>query len=65
VENIVGYLKEKIKLIREFKRTHNAYYFLKLLVCWYRFKRFESSNYSEGNGKSPLELCHVKEYPLD
>jgi len=65
VENVVGQLKEKIKLTRGFKKTHNAYYFLKLLACWYRFKRFESSNYPERNGKSPLELCHAKQYPLD
>jgi hypothetical protein len=59
-EGIVGQLKERIKLLRGFKRLPNAFYLTKLLVVWYRFKKFNSSGIKEYNGHSPITLTGAK-----
>lgn len=64
-ENIIGQLGIKLDLMRGFESYETAYGYLKLLVMWYRFKRFSSSRTKENNGKSPLELAGVNIADLD
>jgi len=64
-ENVIGQLGIKLDLMRRFESYESAYGYLKLLVMWYRFKRFSSSRTKENNGKSPLELAGVDIADLD
>lgn len=64
-ENVIGQLGIKLDLMRRFESDETAYGYLKLLVMWYRFKRFSSSRTKENNGKSPLELAGVNIGDLD
>lgn len=64
-ENVIGQLGIKLSLMRGFESYETAYGYLKLLVMWYRFKRFSSSRTKENNGKSPLELAGVNTADID
>lgn len=64
-ENVIGQLGIKLDLMRGFESPETAYEYLKLLVMWYRFKRFSSSRTKQNNGKSPLELAGVNITDLD
>jgi hypothetical protein len=64
-ENVIGQLGIKLDLMQSFESLETAYGYLKLLVMWYRFKRFSSSRTKENNGKSPLELAGVNIADLD
>ena len=65
VENIIKELDRKLLQMSGFKNPQNAYHFLKLWFCAYRFRPFTSSNYSHRNGRSPLSLARVKTSGLD
>lgn len=64
-ENVIGQLSVKLDLMHGFESLETAYGYLKLLVTWYRFKRFTSSRTKENNGKSPLELAGINIANLD
>ena len=64
-ENVIGQLGIKLSLMRRFESYETAYGYLKLLVMWYRFKRFSCSRTKENNGKSPLELAKVDTTDID
>lgn len=64
-ENVIGQLGVKLDLMRGFESYETAYGYLKLLVMWYRLKRFSSSRIKKNNGKSPLELGGVDIANLD
>lgn len=64
-ENVIGQLSTKLGLMQHFESYETAYGYLKLLVVWYRFKRFSSCRTKENNGKSPLELTGVNITDLD
>ena len=64
-ENIVKKLNCKLKLTNGFKNKQNAKNFLKLWAAYYRFEPFTSSKYGYRNGKSPINLAHVKTHNPD
>ena len=59
VENIIRQLNRKLIQMHGFKNWDNAYGFLKLWFCAYRFRPFVSSRYPHRNGLSPLSLAGV------
>jgi transposase-like protein len=65
VENIIKNLDRKLFQMSGFKNPQNAYHFLKLWFCAYRFRPFTSSNYAHRNGHSPLSLARVKTSKID
>ncbi|MFQ6072446.1 MAG: transposase [Methanosarcinales archaeon] len=64
-ENVINQLNEKFILMKGFKKLTNAYFYIKLITLWYKFKRFETSKDKSKNGKSPMELSNCKSYPND
>lgn len=56
LEGINSFFKERINLFKGFKNENNAKLLIKLLVYYYRFHKFTSSNFKERNGKRPIEL---------
>lgn len=64
LENINSFLKERMNLMRGFKKKENTETLIKLLIYYYRFHKFTSSGYKERNGKCPLELNNVKNQKL-
>lgn len=64
LEGINSFLKERFKLMRGFKKVHNAQLFIKLLIYYYRFHKFTSSNFKERNGKCPAQLNKINNQQL-
>lgn len=64
LEGINSFLKERIKLIRGFKTYEHAELIIKLLIYYYRFHKFTSSNFKERNGKCPVELNQLNNQQL-
>ena len=56
LEGINSFLKERINLMRGFKKSDNAELLIKLLIYYYRFHKFTSSSFKERNGKCPVQL---------
>jgi len=56
LEGINSFLKERLNLIKGFKKTDNAILLIKLLIYHYRFHKFTSSKFKHRNGKCPVEL---------
>lgn len=56
-ENVIKQLNKKLRLMEGFQSLESAERYVRLLVGYYRFKRFTDS--CRGNGKSPLELSGV------
>ena len=65
VENIIKELDRKLVQMCGFKNPQNAYNFLKLWFCAYRFRPFTGSKYSHRNGRSPLSLAMVETSRFD
>lgn len=59
LEGINGFLKERIGLMRGFKKSYNTELLIKLLIYYYRFHKFTSSSFKERNGKCPIELNSI------
>lgn len=59
VENVFSQLDLKFNPIVKFRSHETAWNTAKLLLSWYRFKRFSScqKRHAINNGKSPLELA--------
>ena len=60
LEGINSFFKERLKLMKDFKRKDNGRLLIKLLVYYYRFHKFTSSRFKERNGKCPIELNQIK-----
>lgn len=65
VENIVKQLNRKLIQMHGFKSRQNAYNFLKLWFCAYRFRPFSASQIPHRSGRSPLNLAGVKTDKVD
>jgi transposase-like protein len=65
VENVIKVLESRLRPMYGFKNPENAYQFLKLWFCAYRFRPFANSNYSHRNGRSPLSLAGVETSGVD
>ena len=59
LEGINSFLKERIGLMRGFKKLDNTELLIKLLIYYYRFHEFTSSSFKERNGKCPIELNSI------
>jgi len=61
IENIISQLDLKLNPIIKFGSHESAWNTLKLVISWYRFKKFSSCNKKNqrNNGKSPLEIAGV------
>jgi hypothetical protein len=59
LEGINSFFKERLKLMKGFKKKENARLLIKLLVYYYRFHKFTSSSFKERNGKCPIELNKI------
>jgi len=57
--SINGFLKERMKLLRGFKKPEHLAPLVKLLIYYYRFHTFTSSNYPERNSMRPIELNNM------
>jgi len=64
LEGINSFLKERLKLIKGFKKPDNAILLIKLLIYYYRFHNFTSSKFRHRNGKCPVELNRLSNQPL-
>lgn len=64
LEGINGFLKERLNLMRGFKRVENGELLIKLLIYYYRFHKFTSSKFKERNGKAPVELNQLNNQQL-
>ncbi len=64
LEGINSFLKERLDLMRGFKKEENARLLLKLLVYYYRFHKFTSSKFKERNRKAPIELNRIRNQQL-
>lgn len=60
LEGINSFLKERINLMRGFKKADNTELLIKLLIYYYRFHKFTSSSFKARNGKAPIELNRLK-----
>ncbi|MBD3271364.1 MAG: hypothetical protein GF384_02350 [Elusimicrobia bacterium] len=60
-ENVIGQLDAKINHIVKFQSHETAWNTIKLLISWYRFKKFSCcrKRYRHLNSKSPLEIAGV------
>ncbi|MEW6408456.1 MAG: hypothetical protein AB1465_07285, partial [Patescibacteria group bacterium] len=56
LEGINSFLKERINLMKGFKKGENAFQLIKILIYYYRFHKFTSSNFPKRNGKNPISL---------
>lgn len=59
LEGINSFLKERINLMKGFKKKENALQLIKLLIYYYRFHRFTSSNFTWRNKRSPISLNQI------
>lgn len=59
LEGINSFLKERINLMKGFKKALNTELLIKLLIYYYRFHKFTSSSFKERNGYSPIELNEI------
>lgn len=64
LEGINSFLKERMGLMRGFKKKENSVLLVKLLIYYYRFHKFTSSSFKERNGKCPIELNNLKNQTL-
>lgn len=64
LEGINSFLKERMNLMRGFKKQENAKLLIKLLIYYYRFHKFTSSSFKERNGKCPVELNNIENKEL-
>lgn len=60
LECINGIIKERIILLRGFKKLENAKLIIKLIITYYRFHKFTGSKFKHRNGKRPIELNIIK-----
>lgn len=56
LEGINSFLKERINLMKGFKKNENAIQLIKLLIYYYRFHKFTSSKFPWRNKQSPISL---------
>jgi transposase-like protein len=56
LEGVNSFLDERIKLFRGMKRYENAKDYIKLLIYFYRFHKFQSSKKVGRNGRAPVEI---------
>lgn len=56
LEGINSFLKERINLMKGFKKKENAIQLIKLLIYYYRFHKFTSSKFPWRNKRSPISL---------
>lgn len=64
LEGINSFLKERMGLMRGFKKKENTVLLVKLLIYYYRFHKFTSASFKERNGKCPIELNDLKNQNL-
>lgn len=64
LEGINSFLKERIKLMKGFKKAENAMLLIKLLIYYYRFHKFTSSKFKHKKGRCPIELNDLQNRDL-
>lgn len=64
LEGINSFFKERLKLIKGFKKSDNAILLIKLLIYYYRFHKFTSSKFKHRNCKCPVELNQLNNQAL-
>lgn len=64
LEGINSFFKERLNLMKGFKKSKNAILLIKLLIYYYRFHKFTSSHCKQRNGKCPVELNEMQNRQL-